>query len=215
MQFIINFIQTIRFYLEKCFHCSKLENFYYLTYRSLKISALPCSTQGTVTLFSSSKQILIFISNSNAKISGVRLNQRWMVYRVQKVNKQQSQTVFSGLFFFFSCLKDNKAWNTRHLSVFDTQRNIQSNSTHMFFPHLFPSSVSSGVNTPSLRIIIDCFDFLLLGILLLIQLLKNQNLYSSLNRWSISSIKGVGSTVIELFHQQSVDPLVLGLIEGK
>lgn len=74
MQFTINFIKMIRFQLSKCLKCPKLSNFYDLTYMSQKISAWPCSIQGAVALFSSSKQILIFISNSNAKISGVRLN---------------------------------------------------------------------------------------------------------------------------------------------
>ena len=39
-QFTVNF-KTIRFHLDKPFQCSKLENFYYLPYRSLKISAWP------------------------------------------------------------------------------------------------------------------------------------------------------------------------------
>lgn len=69
MQHIIDFMKTLRFYLNECF---KLGNFCYLPYRSLKISAWP--SQGTVTVFLSSQQILIFISNSIAKISSVRLN---------------------------------------------------------------------------------------------------------------------------------------------
>lgn len=57
MQFIVNFRKTIGSHLNKCFKRFTLENFYYLTHRSLKIRVWPCSTQGTVTLCSSSKDI--------------------------------------------------------------------------------------------------------------------------------------------------------------
>lgn len=60
--------------LVECFKCSKRENFLHLLYRSLKIRGKPDATQGSAMPLASSKQILIFISNSNAKISSVRLS---------------------------------------------------------------------------------------------------------------------------------------------
>lgn len=56
---------------------------------------------------------------------------------------------------------------------------------HIGFLH-----VSSGVNTSSWRIIKDCFNFLLLGILLIL-LLKNPNWYSSLHGQSTPSTESL------------------------